>query len=104
MMWLIAEAEASGWDHLLNMLENVLTNPIALLVILGIGAMLVGGICDYRYKQRKVELEASLKMAMIERGMSADEMERVLAAKMDPKAKASAAAIKVTVPFQRADS
>ncbi len=37
-------------------------------------------VAHYWYKTRKAELEASLKREMIERGMSADEICKVLAA------------------------
>ena len=43
----------------------------------------VPAISAYWYRIRKAEIEADLKRAMIERGMSADEIERVLKASRD---------------------
>ena len=44
----------------------------------------VPSISFYLYKWRKTELETDLKRDMIARGMSADEIERVLGAKLSP--------------------
>lgn len=43
---------------------------------------LVPSVAYYLYKWRKTELETELKRDMIARGMSADEIERVLGAKL----------------------
>jgi len=53
----------------------------------------VPSISYYVYRWRKVELDAELKRDMIARGMSADEIERVLAAgsTSPPKTQASSA-------------
>jgi hypothetical protein len=45
---------------------------------------IVPSISYYLYKWRKTELEADLKHDMIARGMSAEEIERVLSARMSP--------------------
>jgi len=45
----------------------------------------VPSISYYLYRWRKTELDAELKRDMIARGMSADEIERVLAAGSSPK-------------------
>jgi hypothetical protein len=44
----------------------------------------VPSISYYLYKWRKTELETELKRDMIARGMSAEEIERVLGAKLSP--------------------
>ncbi len=46
----------------------------------------VPSISYYLYRWRKTEIEADLKHAMIARGMSADEIERVLKARVSPPA------------------
>jgi hypothetical protein len=45
---------------------------------------IVPSVSYYLYKWRKTEIEADLKHAMIARGMSADEIERVLKARISP--------------------
>lgn len=42
---------------------------------------IVPSVAYYWYKLKKTELEAGLKQTMLDRGMSADEIERVLRAK-----------------------
>jgi hypothetical protein len=64
----------------------------------------VPSISYYVYRWRKVELDAELKRDMIARGMSADEIERVLAAgsPSPPKSPASSASsLKVTQGYKR---
>jgi hypothetical protein len=59
---------------------------IALLLIFGGGLVvaLVAIIGSFVYHFRKREAEMNLKREMIARGMSADEIERILAAKSTP--------------------
>jgi hypothetical protein len=91
MYWLFAQADAANpegvFNHLLNVVENIFTNPISVTIVFGIVAVLIGGLLDYRFKLRRIEIDGALKQEMIQRGMSADEIERVLAAKSNPKAK-----------------
>ncbi len=44
-------------------------------------------VCHYWCQNRRAEQEAALKREMIERGMSADEIERVLAARSSDECK-----------------
>ena len=53
-------------------------------VIMGCLIPIVGIISGYWYKTQKVRAEHDLKRMLAERGMSADEIERILAAR--PKA------------------
>jgi hypothetical protein len=57
------------------------------LTAAGIVAILAAILTAHKRSVMRDEMEATLKMEMIERGMSADEIERVLAAKMGPPAK-----------------
>lgn len=52
--------------------------PIGAGMIIALVAILTG----YHRKMIRDDMEATLKMEMIERGMSADEIERVLAARL----------------------
>lgn len=72
-------------DGITSILEKPSDNLIMLLMMGGLVLVaviaLIGGIW---HSFRKTEIEGCLKRDMIERGMSADEIERVLAAKMGP--------------------
>jgi len=60
-------------------------------------------ITYYVYRWRKIEIDAELKREMLARGMSADEIERVLAAgsPSGPKGQSTArASFKDTQPYQ----
>jgi hypothetical protein len=61
-------------------MTELLQNP--LLIIFGSLTItsVVSTAAYYWHKTQKAELEASLKLEMIQRGMSADEIERVLQA------------------------
>jgi hypothetical protein len=62
------------------MLEQLLQSPIfivfAFLTITGVASTLA----HYWYKVKRVEMETSLKHAMLERGMSADDVQKVMEA------------------------
>ena len=62
------------------MIESIVGNPS--LVFWGAIALIciVPAIAHYWWKVRRDELEAELKRSMVERGMSADEIVRVLEA------------------------
>ena len=102
MIWLLAQADAvtkeAVSNRLINLFENVLTNPISITCIFALAAMIGAAFFDYRYKHRKMEIEATLKQEMIRRGMSAEEIERVLAAKSDAKQKKADSSDKQTLP------
>lgn len=57
-------------------------------LILGVGfvaAVVVGAIVAVQWRKLKThELEADLKAEMVQRGMSADEIERVMKARFEP--------------------
>jgi hypothetical protein len=44
-------------------------------------------VSSYRRKMQRDDMEATLKMEMIERGMSAEDIERVLAARIGPSSR-----------------
>jgi len=54
--------------------------PFATGIIIGVTLI----VSSYRRKMVRDDMEATLKMEMIERGMSADDIERVLAARIGP--------------------
>lgn len=63
-------------------LEAILgiTMPFATGIIIGVTLI----VSSYRRKMQRDDMEATLKMEMIERGMSAEDIERVLAARIGP--------------------
>jgi hypothetical protein len=72
--------------------DDLLMGVCFLVGILGVIVVVVTKlVADYSRKSRRDDMEATLKMEMIQRNMSVDEIERVLAAKMDP-AKAAGSA------------
>lgn len=74
-------AEGS-WDGLLSDPRwlGVVAGPLMLVLIVVVPTLIV-----YWYKVAKVRAEVELKQTMIERGMSVEEIERVLAAKSPEK-------------------
>jgi hypothetical protein len=67
---------------------------ILIILFVGIGWMLTSIISSWSKHWRDIRLgeaEAALKTKMVERGMSADEIERVLRSEQSPKAKAEQA-------------
>ena len=52
--------------------------PVTAIVIVSLTAILTG----HRRKMQRDDMEATLKMEMVQRGMAAEEIERVLAARM----------------------
>jgi hypothetical protein len=61
-------------------MEHLLQSPV--LVIFGAITLItvVPSLAYYWYKARKAEIEAALKHEMIQRGLSADDIERILKA------------------------
>ena len=60
------------------MLTQLLNNP-AVVFFIGISlSMIVGTVGNYWHKVRKLELDVSLKLEMVQRGMSAEEICMVL--------------------------
>ncbi len=73
---------AQGWERLLELPQ------IAIVCGLAIGCLIpiAGIIASFWYKAQKVQSDNALKRTMIERGMSVDEIERVIAAQPeDPR-------------------
>jgi hypothetical protein len=66
---LLADSE-SGWSILQNS-SLIFWTAIALICI-------VPSISHYWWKIRKMEIEAALKQEMIQKGMSADDVQKVL--------------------------
>ncbi|HLN33480.1 MAG TPA: hypothetical protein VK395_37480 [Gemmataceae bacterium] len=66
------------------MLELFSANPWLIVIVLGclipISAIVLGTVTTYLQKSRQAELDASLKHDMLQRGMSADDIVRVLEA------------------------
>ncbi len=106
MYWILAQAEAANQDgafhQLASFLERIFANPIAISLIFSLAVVTVTVLAKYRYKHRKTEIEASLKHEMLQRGMSADEIERVLAAGTDSKSNQAEAISKRTAPYSGA--
>ena len=57
-----------------------LSNPVSIFWIAIVLISVVPSITYYRHKTRKAEMDADLKMRMLEMGMSATDIERVLKA------------------------
>jgi hypothetical protein len=75
-------------DGIGSVLSNPSENLITLSFVVGLVlVMLVFSIGAVWHQIHKSDIEASLKQQMIQSGMSVDEIERVLAAKMDGKPK-----------------
>jgi hypothetical protein len=53
-----------------------------LFIVLGLAAGTVVWLASLWFRHRRLELEAALKQDMLNRGMSADEIERILRARM----------------------
>ncbi len=67
-----------------QVLQRILELPqIAIIGGLGIGLLIsvVGIIAHYWYKAQQVRSENELKRTLVEQGLSADEIERIIAAK-----------------------
>jgi len=77
---------------------------IVMVGIIGVVVIVITKVlADHSRKSQRDDMEATLKMEMIQRGMSAEEIERVLAARMD-SANATTASIEgdTKKPRQRA--
>ena len=61
------------WEHIFDIPQ--------LPIIMGCLIPIVGIIGKVWYKTQKVRVESELKQSMVERGMSVDEIERVIAAR-----------------------
>ena len=57
-----------------------LSNPTAIFWIAIVIISTVPSLAFFRFKNRKAEIDADLKMKMLEMGMSASDIERVLKA------------------------
>jgi len=65
--------------------EELLTSICALVAIISLAVFKTTKmLSDNSRKSQRDDMEATLKMEMIQRGLSAEEIERVLAARMDP--------------------
>ena len=63
-----------------------LINPVNIFWISIVLISIVPTIMYYRHKTRKAEMDADLKMRMLEMGMSASDIERVLKAESNESA------------------
>ncbi|QVL31360.1 hypothetical protein KIH39_21310 [Telmatocola sphagniphila] len=68
----------------LILLENPWLIVIALGVLVPITGITFGTVTSYLIKNRRAELDAALKREMLDRGMSAVDIERVVSASSDP--------------------
>jgi hypothetical protein len=64
---------------------EILSNPLSWIFGVILVPSVVGTVAHYLTKAQRDRLDAELKMQMLERGMSADEIERVLSAKSGSK-------------------
>lgn len=64
---------------------SLLHNPATLVLILCFSIPIVAIVAHYWYQTIKVRQETDLKRTMVEQGMSAEEIERVLAARAPEK-------------------
>jgi hypothetical protein len=67
------------WPTLANPSQGFIVLVLVVAFLLFVVVSMAGG---YWFKLRKTEIEASLKREMIAQGMSAEEIERVLAARV----------------------
>jgi hypothetical protein len=81
----------ANFDGTLIMCLSIVCIPL----VLG----LVFGVAHFWFPLRTTQIEAVLKQQMIASGMSADEIERVLAAKIDSKPKKTKSPEKQTAPY-----
>lgn len=63
----------------------IFTNPVSLFWMTIASISIVPIVSSYWSQTRRAEIDAELKLRMIEMGMSADEIERVLRAKSQDK-------------------
>jgi Na+-transporting NADH:ubiquinone oxidoreductase subunit NqrC len=68
------------------LLANIILVVIAISLVGGILIPIIAILASYYRKMQRDDMNATLKMEMIQRGMSADEIERVLKARMSPPA------------------
>ena len=57
MFYLLAQAETANQEHvvnhLLNVVQNVLTNPVAITMVFAMGTAIVAGLMKHRYDLRQ---------------------------------------------------
>jgi hypothetical protein len=68
-----------------SVLTAILSNNIAIIFIAIVIMTAFPTAMNYLYRSRKSAMDADLKMKMLELGMSASEIERVLMAESDPE-------------------
>lgn len=61
-------------------MQALFTSPIAVFWLAIVIISIVPIVCSFWYKAKKAEMDAQLKATMLEMGMSADDIERILAA------------------------
>lgn len=70
------------------MQELLVANPwlavVGLAMLIPLTAIVFGTVTSYLVKTRRAELDAALKQEMLQRGMSAEEIQMVLAASSKP--------------------
>lgn len=72
------------WQPILgNLWESVFQMP-QIAIVMGCLIPIVGIITSYWYKAQKMRAEQHLKRTLAERGMSVDEIERIVAASSRP--------------------
>ena len=65
-------------------MSALLANPPAMVFIMIVLVTVIPTAIIYRHKTRKAEMDADLKMKMLEMGMSASDIEKVLLAESSP--------------------
>ena len=68
----------------MSWLTALLLNPVAIVFFAVIVCTVFPTAIVYRHKTKKAEMDADLKMKMLEMGMSAADIERVLLAESSP--------------------
>ena len=81
----LTQAASMATDRVLGFRGDELLVGVCFLVgIIGIVAIVITKVlADHSRKSQRDDMEATLKMEMIQRNMSAEEIERVLAARID---------------------
>lgn len=87
-------------------MHELFSDPLVFLTVVFLTAGVLAILAHYWWKVRQAELEAALKQEMVRRGMSAREIQQVLAAGPAPEAvqaEAAAQAPDAETPFFRVE-
>ena len=65
---------------MMSIINTMVSNPLTMIVVAVILCTVIPSALVYYHKNKMAGIDADLKMKMLEMGMSADEIERVLKA------------------------